>query len=50
MPPQTALLAGATGMLGARISEHLLDAEGVAVRLLVRQRPLDAHQLVAPAA
>jgi thioester reductase-like protein len=41
MPPQTVLLAGATGMLGARIAEHLLDADGVAVRLLVRQRALD---------
>lgn len=41
MPAQTVLLAGATGMLGVRIAEHLLDADGVAVRLLVRQRTLD---------
>jgi len=32
----TVLIAGATGMLGATIAAHLLDEEGVDVRLLVR--------------
>lgn len=41
MPTQTVLVAGATGMLGARIAEHLLDTETTAVRLLVRQETLD---------
>jgi uncharacterized protein YbjT (DUF2867 family) len=41
MSPQTVLLAGATGMLGARIAEHLLDADDVVLRLLVRQATLD---------
>jgi uncharacterized protein YbjT (DUF2867 family) len=36
MPSTTVLLAGATGMLGGRIAHHLLDAEEVALRLLVR--------------
>lgn len=44
MPAQTVLLAGATGMLGARIAERLLDADGVAVRLLVRPRRLDGPE------
>ena len=34
------LLAGATGMLGARIADHLLEAEDVALRLLVRPAAL----------
>ena len=34
------LLAGATGMLGARIAHHLLEAEDVALRLLVRPAAL----------
>ncbi|MCA1716561.1 MAG: NmrA family NAD(P)-binding protein [Actinobacteria bacterium] len=36
MPSNTVLLTGATGMLGARIAHHLLEAEDVALRLLVR--------------
>ena len=36
----TVLLAGATGMLGARIAHHLLAAEGVTLRLLVRTTAL----------
>ncbi len=32
----TALLAGATGMLGARIADHLLDLPDVELRLLIR--------------
>ncbi len=36
MSSNTVLLAGATGMLGARIAEHLLETEDVALRLLVR--------------
>ena len=36
MPSTTVLLAGATGMLGGRVARHLLDAEDVALRLLVR--------------
>ena len=36
MTPQTVLLAGATGMLGARIAHHLLDADGTTLRLLIR--------------
>ena len=31
------LLVGATGMLGARIAEHLLDRDGIDLRLLVRK-------------
>ena len=41
MSTQTILLAGSTGMLGARIAEHLLDADGVDLRLLVRSTTLD---------
>lgn len=41
MPVQTVLLAGATGMLGARLAEHLLDADETALRVLVRQGTLD---------
>lgn len=37
---QTVLLAGATGMLGARIAEHLLDAKTADVWLLARQATL----------
>jgi nucleoside-diphosphate-sugar epimerase len=33
---QTVLLAGATGMLGHRIAQHLLAQQGTSVRLLVR--------------
>ena len=33
---QTILLAGATGMLGGRIADHLLDTPGARLRLLVR--------------
>ena len=40
MKSNTVLLAGATGMLGARIAEHLLEDEGVALRLLVRPATL----------
>ena len=40
MPSNTVLLAGATGMLGARIAEHLLEDEDVALRLLVRPAAL----------
>jgi uncharacterized protein YbjT (DUF2867 family) len=36
----TVLLAGATGMLGARIAHHLLEVEDVALRLLVRPAAL----------
>jgi uncharacterized protein YbjT (DUF2867 family) len=36
----TVLLAGATGMLGARIADHLLEAQDVALRLLVRPAAL----------
>jgi len=36
MTSTTVLLAGATGMLGGRIAHHLLAAEKVALRLLVR--------------
>jgi uncharacterized protein YbjT (DUF2867 family) len=36
MTSTTVLLAGATGMLGGRIAHHLLDAEKVALRLLIR--------------
>ncbi len=41
----TVLVAGATGMLGNRIADHLLDQSDVAVRLLVRatNRPDDAN-------
>ena len=38
---QVVLLAGATGMLGARIGTHLLRQPGVALRLLVRPSALD---------
>lgn len=41
MSDQTVLLAGATGMLGTRIAQHLLDADGVRLRLLVRPSTLD---------
>lgn len=41
---QTVLLAGATGMLGARIAHHLLDAPDAHVRLLVRARGAAAKQ------
>ncbi len=40
MRSNTVLLAGATGMLGARIAEHLLEDEDVALRLLVRPAAL----------
>ncbi len=40
MPFQTVLLAGATGMLGARIAHHLLEAEDVNLKLLVRPKAL----------
>ncbi len=40
MRSKTVLLAGATGMLGARIAHHLLEAEDVALRLLVRPAAL----------
>ena len=40
MKTNTVLLAGATGMLGARIADHLLEDEGVALRLLVRPATL----------
>ena len=40
MKSNTVLLAGATGMLGARIADHLLEDEGVALRLLVRPAAL----------
>ncbi|CAA9484220.1 MAG: hypothetical protein AVDCRST_MAG12-1697 [uncultured Rubrobacteraceae bacterium] len=40
MRSNTVLLAGATGMLGARVAEHLLEDEGVALRLLVRPATL----------
>src|SRR5215212_11730029 len=36
MRSNTVLLAGATGMLGARIAHHLLETEDVTLRLLVR--------------
>ena len=36
MTSNTVLLAGSTGMLGARIAHHLLESEDVALRLLVR--------------
>lgn len=35
------LLAGATGMLGSRLAEHLLDAPGTRLRLLVRDHTAD---------
>lgn len=41
MPSHTVLLAGATGMLGARIAHHLLDADEMDLRLLVRPNALD---------
>lgn len=41
MPHQTVLLAGSTGMLGARIAEHLLAADDVSLKLLVRPASLD---------
>lgn len=40
MPSQTVLLAGATGMLGARIAHHLLETEDVGLKLLVRPMAL----------
>jgi uncharacterized protein YbjT (DUF2867 family) len=40
MSSTTVLLAGATGMLGARIARHLVEAEVVALRLLVRPAAL----------
>ncbi len=41
MTSNTVLLAGATGMLGARIAHHLLEDEGVSLRLLVRPAALE---------
>ena len=41
MPDQTVLLAGVTGMLGARIAEHLRDSGDATVRLLVREQARD---------
>lgn len=41
MSRQTVLLAGATGMVGARIAEHLLNSPDATVKLLVRQSTLD---------
>lgn len=40
MRSNTVMLAGATGMLGARIAHHLLETEDVALRLLVRPATL----------
>ncbi len=40
MKSNTVLLAGATGMLGARIAHHLIEDESVALRLLVRPAAL----------
>jgi len=40
MKSNTVLLAGVTGMLGARIAHHSLEAENVALRLLVRRAAL----------
>jgi len=40
MRSNTVLLAGVTGMLGARIAHHLLEAEDVTLRLLVRPAAL----------
>ncbi len=40
MSSSRVLIAGATGMLGARIAHHLLETEEVAVRLLVRPATL----------
>lgn len=40
MKSNTILLAGSTGMLGARIAHHLLETEGVALRLFVRPATL----------
>ncbi len=40
MRSNTVLLAGATGMLGGRIAHHLLEAEDIALRLLVRPAAL----------
>ncbi len=40
MSSSTVLLAGATGMLGARIAYHLSETEGVALRMLVRPTTL----------
>lgn len=37
----TVLIAGATGMLGGLIAGHLLEQEGVKVRLLVRDSARD---------
>lgn len=42
MTSNTVLLAGATGMLGARIAHHLLEDKDVALRLLVRSPSLAA--------
>lgn len=41
MPRQIVLLAGATGMLGARIAEHLLNTDDIVLKLLVRQPTLE---------
>jgi len=40
MPSQTVLLAGATGMLGARVAHHLLEGEDADLKLLVRPEAL----------
>jgi NmrA-like family len=44
VPTQTVLLVGATGMLGARIAEHLLEADDARLQLLVRRAALDDPQ------
>lgn len=47
----TVLVAGGTGMLGSRIAERLLDRDGVAVRLLLRdgwERDADKRARIAP--
>jgi uncharacterized protein YbjT (DUF2867 family) len=41
MRSNTVLLAGATGMLGARVAHRLLETGGVSLRLLVRPAALD---------
>ncbi len=40
MPSTIVLLAGATGMLGGRIAHHLLEAQDVSPRLLIRSAVL----------
>ena len=37
----TVLLAGATGMFGSRVADHLLDQVDVSLRLLLRTAPTD---------